>query len=527
MSDFKEKEKGEELPEEQDVKTDSHEGEESLPQQTPESGEPRAEEPESAEPKSEKEELEELAALFQRELDKAREQAEKSGSISDWDNLATVGAAVEGVEAPAKSEAEGDGQTGSESKEGSAEDAEEIDDSICIRCGKNERKTDENGEYVSDYCEECESARLKTHVRWLGTVFFVLAVAIMIFAGRDFAKSADSFKTVLEADALRMDRKYTSAMDTYYEALSAGNDRGYVVKNMMKCYENGEMIMYASQILTQLGYDEDTLSKPWNSYFEKLYEKSEKLNLTSTYANQAITDATDDDGNLDYDAAVAALDELEGSEDYDPAIVHYYRYYAAALASKSNEELIEIISSNEDYINEYPWLFLPKLATLKVGAGDSEGALEICDRMLKLDKESADAYIVRIYNARMNKDYETAIAEADEAAEIFNGSEGGDGVANTYALGEIYRQRSVACLLAGKTDEGIEYAEKSQNTYQSVDSTNLLGICYILSGDEDKYNETLEFLENYGYSYLTDVTDFKAGKTTLEKIFLEDGGELD
>ena len=85
----------------------------------------------------------------------------------------------------------------------------------------------------------------------------------------------------------------------------------------------------------------------------------------------------------------------------------------------------------------------------------------------------------------------------------------------------------MACLLAGKTEEGIEYAEKSQNTYQSVDSTNLLGICYILNGDEEKYKETQEFLENYGYEYLTDVTDFKAGKTNLEKIFLEDGGEID
>ena len=126
----------------------------------------------------------------------------------------------------------------------------------------------------------------------------------------------------------------------------------------------------------------------------------------------------------------------------------------------------------------------------------------------------------------MKKDYEKAISEADAAAKLFNGSEGGDGAVNTYALGEIYRQRSIACLLAGKTEEGIEYAEKSQNTYQSVDSTNLLGICYILNKDETKYKETQEFLEGYGYTYLTDVTNFKAGKVTLEEIFLEDGGEL-
>lgn len=518
MSDFKEKEKGEGLPEEEkDVKADSPQGEEPV----------SADSSESEEPKSEKEELEELAALFQKELDKAKEQAEKSGSISDWDNLATVGAAVEGVEAPERSDkAEQESDAADKEPESNGE-AEEIDESLCIRCGKNERRTDENGEYVSDYCEECEKARLKTHVRWLGTLLFVIAVAVMIFAGRDFAKSADSFKAVLEADALRMDRKYTSAMDAYYLAISTGNDRGYVVKNMLKCYEKGEMIVYASQVLTQLGYDEEALSKPVNSYLEKLYEKSEKLNLTSTYAAQAVDDATDDDGNVDYDAAVAALDELAESEDYDPAIIQYYRYYAAALASKSNDELIAVISENEDYIDEYPWLFLPKLATLKVGAGDSEGALELCDRMLTLDKESADAYIIRIYNARMNKDYEKAIEEAEAAAKIFNGSEGGDGVTNTYALGEIYRQYSVACLLAGKTDEGIEYAEKSQNTYQSVDSTNLLGICYIINGDDEKYEETLEFLENYGYTYLTDVTNFKEGKTTLEQIFLEDGGELD
>lgn len=516
MSDFKEKEKGEGLPEEEkSLTTDS--------QEEAATSADNADNPERE--KTEKEELEELAALFQQELNKAKEQAGKQSSISDWDNLATVGGSVDGVKIEETSE------TGTEESDDDSqadeESAEEIDDSLCIRCGQNERKTDENGEYVSDYCEECEKARLKTHVRWLGTVFFVLAVAVMIFAGRDFAKSADSFKSVLEADALRLDKKYTSAMDAYYNCISSGNDRGYVVKNMFKCYDDTEMIMYASQTLMQLGYDEDTLNKPWNSYLKKLYEKSEKLNSTSTYANNAITSAKDEDGKFDYDAAVKALDELAADETYDPAIVQYYRYYAAATASKDIDELIEIISENQDYVDEYSWLFLPKLATLKVRAGDSEGALEICDEMLKLNSESYDAYIIRIYNARMNKDYEKAIAEADAAAELFNGSEGGEGVTSTYALGEIYRQRSVACLLAGKTEEGIEYAEKSQNTYQSVDSTNLLGICYILNGDEEKYKETQEFLENYGYEYLTDVTDFKAGKTNLEKIFLEDGGEID
>lgn len=515
MSDFKEKEKGEGLPEEEkSLTTDS--------QEEAATSADNADKPERE--KTEKEELEELAALFQQELNKAKEQAEQNGSISDWDNLATVNRTVEGVETV--KDAENEEVKEEEVSQADEESAEEIDESLCIRCGKNERKTDENGEYISDYCEECEKARLKTHVSWIGTVLFVIAVAVMIFAGRDFAKSADSFKSVLEADALRLDKKYTSAMDAYYNCISSGNDRGYVVKNMFKCYDDTEMIMYASQTLMQLGYDEDTLNKPWNSYLKKLYEKSEKLNSTSTYANNAITSAKDEDGKFDYDAAVKALDELAADETYDPAIVQYYRYYAAATASKSVDELIEIISANQDYIDEYPWLFLPKLATLKVRAGDSEGALEICDQMLKLNQEFADAYIVRVYNARMNKDYEKAISEADAAIKMFNGSEGGDGVVNTYALGELYRQRSVACLLAGKTDEGIEYAEKSQNTYQSVDSTNLLGICYILSENEEKYKETQEFLEGYGYEYLTDVTDFKAGKTTLEKIFLEDGGEL-
>ncbi len=517
MSDFKEKEKGEGLPEENNPA--AAESETDAKALSDEANKP-------AEEKTEKEELEELAALFQQELNKAKEQAEKNSSISDWDNLATVNRTVDGIETE---EPVSDEKTDSESEKASekeAEDEEETDESLCIRCGTNERKTDENGEYVSDYCEECEKARLKTHVSWIGAVFFILAVAVMIFAGRDFAKSADSFKAVLEADALRMDKKYTSAMDAYYSCLSSGNDRGYVIKNMLKCYEQGDQIVYASQILTQLGYDEDTLGKPWNSYLKKLYDKSEKLNATATAASQAVTDATDDEGKLDYDAAVKALDEIAANEEYDPAVVQYYRYYAASLASKSVDELIQIISANQSYVDEYPWLFLPKLATLKVRAGDSEGALALCDEMLKFNQEFADAYIVRIYNARMNKDYEKAISEADAAAKLFNGSEGGDGAVNTYALGEIYRQRSIACLLAGKTEEGIEYAEKSQNTYQSVDSTNLLGICYILNKDETKYKETQEFLEGYGYTYLTDVTNFKAGKVTLEEIFLEDGGEL-
>lgn len=507
MSDFKEKEKGEALPEEVNPAADAPEGDESA--------EPRSE-------KDEKDELEELAALFQRELNKAKEEAEKNSAISDWDNLATVNRSVDGLETADAADSEEEKE---EEPENTQADEEE-DETLCIRCGENKRRTDENGEFISDYCEECEKARLKTHVSWMGTLLFVLAVAVMIVAGRDFAKSSDSFKSVLEADALRADKKYISAMDAYYGCLTSGNDSGYVVKNMLKCYEQGDQIVYASQVITQLGYDEETLSKPWNSYLKKLYEKSEKINATASAASQAVTNASDENGKLNYDAAVKALDELAANKDYDAAVIQYYRYYAASLASQSTDVLMGTITANEDYVDEYPWLFLPKLAALKVRTGDFEGALAVCDDMLKINKEFADAYIVRIYAARMAEDYEKAMAEADAAAKLFNGSEGGEGAVNTYALGEIYRQHSVACLLAGKTEEGLQYAEKSQMTYQSIDSTNLLGICYILTGNEEKYKETQEFLEGYGYAYLNDVTDFKAGKTTLEEIFLEDGGEL-
>ena len=115
--------------------------------------------------KTEKEELEELAALFQQELNKAKEQAEQNGSISDWDNLATVNRTVEGVETV--KDAENEEVKAEEVSQADEESAEEIDESLCIRCGKNERKTDENGEYISDYCEECEKARLKTQNRRL------------------------------------------------------------------------------------------------------------------------------------------------------------------------------------------------------------------------------------------------------------------------------------------------------------------------------------------------------------------------
>lgn len=495
MSDFKEKETGEEM------------------ENTPNNNLPNDDD---------RREVEELAALLQQELDKAKAEAEKGGAVSDWDNLAEVGSdfGIGSIVAQAKEEAE-------ENEEAEEEDEEEeIDESLCILCGENERETDENGEYISDYCENCKDSRLHTHVSWLGTVLFALVAIALVFSGREFGKVQESYTALMKADALRMDKMYSSAADGYLAAVSGDVQSPYAVKQMFKCFLESDQVVYISEFAAELGFDETALAKPWNRSIKKAAEKSDKVNNTSAAAADAVNEQGKEDGTLDFNAASKALDAIAGKSEYDPAIIEYYRYYAASVANQPIEEQYKILSANKAHVKAYPWLFMPKMAALQIRMGNHDEALKLCDDMLKTNAEFADAYILRIYSARMQKDYDKAIKEAETAALLFNGSEGGEGAVNKYAIGEIYRQESIAHLLKGETEKGIAVAEKAQANYQSVDSTNLLGICYILNGDTAKYTETENFLKQYGYEYLDDVVSFKSGKTTLEELFLKDGGEL-
>lgn len=469
---------------------------------------------------SEKEELENLAAMFQRELDKAKEREER---MSDWDELASVPAGEIGDDIFF----EENSASAAEDGEADEEEKEKIDETLCVRCGKNKKPTDEEGEILDDYCDDCMTARLSTHVSWVAGIFFAILLAVTAFAGRELVKSSDSFMTLMRAAGYRAEHRYTSAVDTYYAALQGGIESDYVVKNMIACYENSDLAIYVAELLTQLGYDEKELQKPWNYTLKKAYEKSEKIALTAEAAEKAIDDNTNaDTGAFDFDAASKKLDELQQDKQYDPAIVQYYRYYAATVAGKDLNAQLEILTAEKKYIKSHGWLFEPKIAMVKAQLRQTDEALEMCAEMKKENKEWGEAYFLEVYALRLAGKYEEAAQKADAGVEAFNGTIGDKGDSDRYALSELYRQRAITAILAGDSKAGAEFAEKAHDTYQTVDTCNLLGICYALAKDEESYKNMEDFLKENGYEYEKDVKAVKNGEKTAADIFTSERGEI-
>lgn len=470
-------------------------------------------------------EMEDLAKVFQEELDRAKaEAAEVANTVPEEPEILIQG--LDDLPNPAEEKAE--------------DEEEEGERPLCACCEEHPAGTRENPD--SPYCETCDTG-LRHYPFDFVNILLVLAVLVFTFYGcYVFAGHTQVFTEVHKADSLAKQNKLYSALDAYSTAANT----------MVNQHINGELV-YKREILVayRLGGINMMQEPAENIKFWEMalpHFRSLRLALDEAESFLATVDAanailapydTAKAEDIPYDDLIAQLDALkdeavtetttEGVTDlqeetttteaagytpkaskYNAAMLAFFKYQTALICEKDMATQLQFAEEIREYGEEYPWLYGAILGDLYARSG--KDVEPIC-KILEADNVEDDTpALLRAIAKRMNGDYDGAIALCEEKLE-----------AQSSLSSEFYRQEGLCYLLKGDYDTAYSQVNAGfqNSTYPSMQYCNTLALCAAAAGQTDAYNEVDELFQSSGYTISTEVANYKNGTATLESILLE------
>ena len=470
-------------------------------------------------------ELEEIREYFQQELDKAKEQSEDE-------------------------EAEGEGSDGGEQDEVNEED-------VCLCCGEKEKMEG------SDYCEDCYEAMRRYPFKWVYFLVALLAVYIAVLAVGKISDINTGWVYSYEGDVLAEAGWYTEALDKYELAQSTlyrskVEAKMVYLHNLEVAYEQGgfgTINSYPTAVATI--FKEWELNLPYMKTLKQYYMRAQEMAATIQQVNEEVFSeysemAVDD---LPYDTIIKKVSDLEnrnlhiGIDDegneipdeendekqgemssssavyfkrttkYDTAMLQYF----AATCKRSSEEKIGYLEAVKANAPEMTWLYAGELGIEYAENGDRDKALEYADIIYKNSETDLVSYYIRALVAKkIDNDYDAAIEYCTE----------GNGYNENY---EFYRQIAINYLLKGDYAKAQENAQLALDANQDLATISTLAFCAIANGDEEKFNEMQQIIDEHNESLDEDSTklDFSqsvktlmSGKKTVEQIIKQGDYDL-
>lgn len=461
-------------------------------------------------------ELEDLAKVFQEELDRAKAEAAE--------------VAENGVEDPEILIQELEDIPSSVNTRSATEEVIPRDE-LCECCEEQHRGTAQNPN--SPYCEACDAALRHYPFEFLNVLLVLIVLALVFCGGYVFADHTATFVAAVKADDYVKEHQMYTALDAYSTA----------VTQMQSDKINGELV-YKRQALMmyQIGFVSDMESasssiKAWEMQMphfrslKKALDDSANILVTAQKAS-ALVDAysTTQASEIPYDDVLSQLDALKTAEvttdaqaestgtssgyqakasQQNNAMLAFYKYCLALYCEKDLETQIGFVEEIQREGPQYVWLYGPLLGELYAKSGrDIE---PICAMITEANAEDDSVSQARVIALRRQGDYDAAIALCDER--INAGSD------MTY---ELYRQECLCYLLKGDYQKAYTAANSAfQSTSPSIQLCNTLALAALAAGQDSAFTEVKELLEYNGFTLATEVTGYQNGTLTIENIFTE------
>ncbi|MBR2454602.1 MAG: hypothetical protein IKB36_00960 [Clostridia bacterium] len=479
-----------------------------------------------------RDEMDELVRIFKEELSKAQEEAEESDDF-DVDNIEVEGYDPKTVSLDEKRRAIVDF------------------DNNCECCGERPRGTKKNPDSI--FCEECEAILEKYPYDWKGLVSVVVILAVLIFGVIKFAIDTPVFSYMKSGDKNLKENKLYSAVSNYDMAEDC------IEEELRENYKK----LYAKQIVA--GYKANNMDMVTNafSYFgnsdfllfmlkdvSEIDEEMSLMQATTTMIQQHLEeyDVTE------YDKIIAELDSLSGKRIYesngyyldetnveftpsgaekgyiyDESWLNIYKYAAAQSNGKDESVTIEYLEKALGYTEYVDRVWTTVLASAYIGTEQYDKAEALLKNIKNSNDEGIDDNLIlsMIYRYR-DKNYQRAV---DICVNGLNGlSRLEDGYDLVAQIGyTLSMQKTLNLIMLGKYTDAYESAEECC-TYQmdSLETVNsqsrdMLAILALATKNTEAYDELKKEIEDsgeYGIPFSQDVTDYKAGKITLEEIVM-------
>ncbi len=444
-----------------------------------------------------RQELEEIRDMFQQELDKAHSEE----------------ALIQGLEDISE-------ETEDESSE------EEVAVRMCECCSENPCSQEYGEDYP--YCDDCRELMKKYPMRLSGILMTFTMIVVFIATAFASAGYAEDFLTVADAAINYDSGKVMTGLTGYYSYLASANDDEIsmkAVRDTLEGYGKTGYVTDAAALIERI-YSDTQLKMPWNKKYAKMLTNS--VALTKTYYKVAeIIEPVMSSQEYDYDEIITALDALyettpsqeEGIEAYEGVFIEYYKYVVMSINEEPLEaQLAQLKKVDEVNNKDMEWAYLANYCALAARAGDGELVNELYDRLVEINKEDGNAYAAKAsyYRYLETPDPDKMLEVCEQAKE-------------NLPAGDISYMPTIAIayLLKGEGAPALETMDEymSQSAY-TVQTCNLYALCAAYNGNDDIYDKMKSTLESSGYELSSLVSDYKAGKLTIEEVLADKGGNI-
>lgn len=447
-------------------------------------------------------ELEKLAETFRQELKKAQEMSDEEFEEVYADELGVI-----------------------------------PEEELCACCGEKRRDKSFGENY--EYCADCRKAMCKYPLSVPGVLAAIVMVGLAIFSIINFASDFDGYDLVYRADKNRSDKKLSSAMTYYDNALAFFDEEEIVPKNVMldyaevmfSCMENGTTTMgYVSALLEDALSDFEmnllVYSKAKNLYYENKIIYQTMQEFYTVVQNEEYSDfkAGDDEMYEKIMAEVLAIKDKELTVESpdgktsekipaDEATVRFCQYMFAYTAEKFDESY-EYMKMVKDLAPSYYWLYAYEMGMAQLQSGEYSEARDLADLMINQNVENPDGYCLRSAVDRMNKRYTKAVKWVD------------DGLKHNPSNAELYRFKAMALCASGdykEAKEAIDTAIETQN-YAMAYMTAI--VIETELGNSETVKEHKKFLKEQEIELTEKMNKYLDGEITATEMFTEGTGDV-
>ncbi|MDO4848027.1 MAG: hypothetical protein Q3968_07875 [Clostridiaceae bacterium] len=467
-------------------------------------------------------EMDELARTFQEELDKAKAEEEIRAAEQAKEQEILI------------QELEDDVRYDTETPD------EIPEEELCECCGEKRRGTKDNPD--SPYCRDCERGLRRYPFELLNVLIVLIVLGLSVVACINFAQRTQIYAAAARAQHLEKQKLLYTSYSAYDNVIGLMKDKELngelvyqrAVRNMLLIDMVDDMGTYENQFkLFELKLPH--LKTAYNTFrtyegyrlaqldgYQVLYEEAQKIE-DGDYSKLPYAEIV---GRIDALLSVSTEESYkyqeslgEGAEEspsylvkidnYDPAMMEFFKFYAAALSGQDNEIQIAHLEKVRAAYPELTWLYGAFLGDLYNKSG--KDVEELCKQLESYNAEDSTADIIRTTNLRINGKRTDAIALAQKNID--------KGSPNAY---EFYRQQAICYLLDGDFDKAYSAAGSGYENYQySVQVCEVYAIASIAAGRTDSYDEVVKLFEENGVKMSDEVLAYKDGTVSLEEIFAQ------
>ncbi len=469
-----------------------------------------------------REEMDELARTFQEELDKAKaeEELRAAGQAREQEIL------IQELEEDIRFD---------------TETPDEIpEEELCECCGEKRRGTKDNPD--SPYCRDCERGLRRYPFELLNVLLVLIVLALSVTACINFAQRTQIYAAAARAQHLEKQKMLYSSYSAYDNVIGLMKDKEL---NGELVYQRAVRNMLLIDVVDDMGTYENQfklfeLKLPHLKSAYETFRTYEGYRLAQLDGYQVIYEEVQkiEDGDyskLPYAEIVGRIDALlsvsteesykyqdslaEGAEEspnylvkidnYNPAMMEFFKFYAAALSNQSADIQIAHLDKIREAYPELTWLYASFLGDLYNKNGmDVE---ELCKLIESYNAEDDTADVIRTANLRINGKRTEAIALAQKHIEK----------SSNYTY-EFFRQQAICYLLDGDFEKAYSAAGSAYENYQySVQICETYAIASIAAGKADGYDEVAKLFEENGVEMSDEVLAYRDGTMSLEEIFAQ------